>query len=128
MEGVEAEEFVHERYGLGVKFLRDGIGTQGLVEVFHDEVLRVGGTQAPEIDEEAVPGAFLLVTVFEGLEREEGGAPGESGDEVFVTAENVEGGTHVAAREKGFENCACVVIGGFAGKDGSCRFQKLGSS
>jgi hypothetical protein len=39
----------------------------------------------------------LLIAVLRGFESEEGDAPCESGDEVFVGADDVEGAADVAA-------------------------------
>jgi hypothetical protein len=56
-----------------------GLGVvEGGVGVLDDEVLRVGGAKAPEVDEERVPGFAVLVPVPEGFEGEEGGAPDEA--------------------------------------------------
>jgi hypothetical protein len=53
--------------------------------------------QAVKIDEEVVPCLLLLIAVLRGFESEEGDAPCESGDEVFVGADDVEGAADVAA-------------------------------
>lgn len=97
-----------------------------MVEVADDEVLGVGGAETPEVDEEAVPGLAVGVAVFEGFEGEEGGAPGEGGDEVGVAAEDVEGGADVAAGEEGVEDAGGVVGRGGAGEDGARGFEELG--
>lgn len=126
MEGVEAEELLHQGEGVWIQVLFDTVGAEGVVEVFDHEVLRLGGAEAPEIDEEAVPRLLVFVAVFERFEGEEGGAPGEGGDEVGVGAEDVEGGAHVAAREEGVEDAGGVVGGGGAGEDGAGGFEELG--
>lgn len=67
------------------------------MEVLDEEVLRVRFAQAVKVDEEVVPRCLLHVAAFEGFECEEGGAPGEGGDEVSGGAggEDVEGGADV---------------------------------
>ena len=71
VEGVEAEELVHDGRGLGAEFGRHGRGPQGLVEAFDDEVLGEGGAEAPKVDEEAVPAALFFVAVLERFKGEE---------------------------------------------------------
>ncbi|KAI7515059.1 hypothetical protein KC347_g286 [Hortaea werneckii] len=97
---VQAEELVHDVHRLGAELAgrggracRRGCGGEGFVEVLHDHVLAVGAREAVER--------------FEG---EEGAAPGEGGDNVFVLVEDVEGGAGVLAFEEGAED-----VGGFVG-------------
>lgn len=114
---VETEEFVQEGDGVGVEGGSSRFGGERFVEVLDDEILRVCGAEAPEIDEEAVPGVFVFVTVPQGFEGEESGTPGESGDDVGVGAEDVEGGAHVLAGQEGAEDSGCVVVWGVAFQD-----------
>lgn len=72
MQRIQAEQFPHQRQRLGVEFVLDAVRAEGLVEVLHDEVLRLGGTQTPKVDEEGVPGLLVFVAVFEGFEGQEG--------------------------------------------------------
>jgi len=85
------------------------------VEVLDKEVLAVRFTEAVEIDEEVVPGFLLLVAALEGLEGEEGSAPGEGGDEVGGggRGEDVEGAADVGAGVEVGENGGGVVCGLF---------------
>lgn len=75
VQGAEAEELVQEGDGVSV----EGGGGLGVVEggvgVLDDEVMRAGGAEAPEVDEERVPGLAVLVPVPEGFEGEEGVRP-----------------------------------------------------
>lgn len=126
MQGVQTEQLAHEGQSVRVQLVSDGGGAEGVVEVFDDEVLRLGGAETPEVDEEAVPGLVVFVAVFERFEGEEGGAPGEGGDEVGVGPQDVEGGAHVPAGEEGVEDLGGVVGGGGAGEDGAGGFEELG--
>ena len=73
--------------------------------------------EAVEVDQQAVPGALLLVAVAEGLEGEEGRAPGKGAHEVGVAAEHVKGGTLVLAGEEVGEDLHGVVVGLVAFED-----------
>jgi hypothetical protein len=62
-----------------------GLGVvEGGVGVLDEEVLRVGGAEAPEVGEERVPGLAVLVPVPEGFESEKGGAPDEGSYQIRV--------------------------------------------
>ena len=101
VQRMQPEQLVHEHDGALVEFLGDGFRAEGVVEVLHDQVLRVRRAQAPEVDEQAVPAVLVLVPVLERFEREEGGSPGESGDDVFIPAKDVECCSHVTAGKEG---------------------------
>lgn len=90
VQGEESEELVHEALGLGVQGGGELGRRDGLVEVLDDEVLRVGSGQAPEVDQQTVPGALLGVTVLEGLEGQVSSAPGKGIDNVLVFFEHIE--------------------------------------
>ena len=68
MESIEAEEFVEDVNGGGVELITKRLALESVVEVLNNEVLRVGGTETPEVDEERVPGVLLYVSVFESFE------------------------------------------------------------
>jgi hypothetical protein len=125
VEGVQAEEAAHEAGSLGVKRGSEFGRGDRVVEVLDDKVLREGSGETPEVNEEAVPRALLDVALLEGLESEVGRAPGERGDDVAVVAEDVKGGTLVAAGEVGLENARGVVSGAFAGEYGTGGFKEL---
>lgn len=125
VEGVQAEERVHQGLGVLVQSGRELGGGDGVVEVLDDQVLGVGGGQAPEVDEEAVPGALLGVAVLEGLEGQVGCAPGEGGDDVGILLQDVEGGALVAAVQVAAQNAGGVVVGSLAGENGAGRFEQL---
>jgi hypothetical protein len=92
-----------------------GLGVvEGGVGVLDDEVLRVGGAEAPEVDEERVPGLTVLVPVPEGFEGEEGGAPDEGSNQIRVRVQHVEGSAHVLPREEVAQDAQGVVVGGRA--------------
>jgi hypothetical protein len=93
--------------------------------VLDDHPLPVGLGQAVEVDEQVVPGFLLLVAVLAGLEGEEGDAPGEGGDEVFVAADDVEGAADGAAGVEVGEDACGVVCGGFVVEDGAGGFKEL---
>jgi len=48
--------------------------------------------------------------VFEGFKGEERGTPGKGGDNVLVTAEDVECSAYITTREEAFENPASIVV------------------
>lgn len=101
------------------------IGLECFVEVLDDEVLRVRGAETPEVYKKAVPGILFLVAVFEGFEGEEGGAPGEGGNDIFVPPEDIKGGTHVTAGEEGSQDVGRIVLGSLAFEDGASGFEQL---
>lgn len=101
VQRMQPEQLVHEYDGALVEFLGDGVRAEGVVEVLHDQVLRVRRAQAPEVDQQVVPAVLVLVPVLERFERQEGGSPGECGDDVFIPAEDVECCSHVPAGEEG---------------------------
>jgi hypothetical protein len=55
VEREESEELVHQTLGLGVQGCGELGRGDGFVEVLDNEVLGVGGRQAPEVNQEAVP-------------------------------------------------------------------------
>ena len=67
----------------------------------------------------------MLVAALEGFEGEEGGAPGEGGDEVGGVGKYVEGGADVLAGVEVGEDCGGVVGGFLAGQDGAGGFEEL---
>ncbi|TKW50409.1 hypothetical protein CTA1_8296 [Colletotrichum tanaceti] len=125
VEGVEAEEPVQQGDGGGVEAGGGGRVVEGLVEVLDDHVLGVGGAEAPEVNEQAVPRLLVLVAVAEGLEGQEGHAPGEGGDEVLVGAEDVEGGADVAAAQELGEDARRVVVAVVPLEDGARRLEEV---
>ena len=44
----------------------------------------MSGAETIEVDEKRVPGLMVFIAVFERFEGQEGGAPGEGGDEIGV--------------------------------------------
>lgn len=125
VEGVQAEELVQEANGLRIQLaLRFG-GLQVLVKVFDDEVLRVGLAETVEVDKRIIPAALVLIAVLKGLEGKEGGTPCKCGDEVFVTAKNIETGTVFGPAEEVGENLSGVVGWLLALDDRACGFEEL---
>jgi hypothetical protein len=86
----------------------------------------MGFGQAVEVDEEVVPGFLLLVAVLGGFESEEGDAPCEGGDEIFVGADDVKGAANRATGVEVCEDGGCVVCGLFVVEDGARGFEELG--
>ena len=128
VQGVETEQLVQGGGGLGAERGAQLGRVDGVVEVLHDQVLRVGGRQAPELNQERVPRALLDIAVLERLEGEVGRAPGERVDDVLVLPQDVERGTLVAAGQVVLEDTAGVVVGGLAGKNGTSGFEELHKS
>lgn len=124
-EGEEAEELVHGGDGDGVELVGEGRGLQGVVEVLDDEVLRVCGGQAPEVDEERVPRLLLDVAVLEGLKGEVRCAPREGGDDVAVVGEDVKGAALVLCVQEGAEDLGRVVGGCLALEHGARRLEEV---
>lgn len=127
VKGVQAEKLVENGGGLWVEGI-SGFGRgDGFVEVLDDKVLRVGGGEAPEVNEKAVPGSLLDIAMLEGLEGKVGGAPGKSVNDILVVIEDVESGTDVSAGEVVLEDTASVVLSWFSSKDRASRFEELWS-
>jgi hypothetical protein len=93
--------------------------------VLDNHPLRMSFAEAVEIDKEVVPRLLLLVAVLGGFKGEERDAPCESGDEVFVGANDVEGAADIAALLEVGEDESGVVCGLFVVEDGACGFEEL---
>jgi hypothetical protein len=78
--------------------------------------------EAVEVDEQVIPRLLVLVAVLAGFEGEEGDAPGEGGDKVFVGADDVKGAADGAAGVEVGEDARCVVCGLFVVEDGAGGF------
>lgn len=126
MEGVEAEELVHQTLGGFVNVIRVDV-VEGLVEVLDDHVLGVCAGEAVEVDKEVVPGLLVLVTVLEGFEGQESGTPGKGADEIGVAVENVKGGAGVLAGKEVGEDGGGVVGGLLALEDAAGGLEELSS-
>lgn len=125
VQRIEAEQLVHERLRLRVERARELGALDVLEEVLNDEVLRVRFAEAVEVDEEVVPGFLLLVAVLKGFKGEEGGAPGEGGDDILILAEHVEGGAHVGLVEEVLEDGGGVVGGLLAAEDAAGGLEEV---
>ena len=125
MQRVQTEEAAHETRSFGVKRGGKFGRCDSLVEVPDHDVLREGGGETPEVDEEAVPRALLDVALLEGFEGEVSRAPGEGRDNVAVVAEDVKRGTLFTAGEVSLENARRVVSGAFSGEYGTGGFKEL---
>jgi len=128
VQGVQAEELVHDGAGLDVEFLARFARVEGFVEVLDDHVLRVGARQAVEVDQQVVPGFLLLVAVLEGFKGQEGAAPGEGRYEVLIFAEDVEGGADVGLVEEVLEDEGGVVAWLVSLENRASRFEELADS
>ena len=95
MESVQSEELMHEGSSLFPELGGDLLGSQGFVEILDNEILRMRSAEAPEIDQQAIPRSFIFVAMLECLERQKRRSPGESRNDIFVAAKNVECGTYV---------------------------------
>jgi hypothetical protein len=67
----------------------------------------------------------LFIAVLAGFEGEEGGAPCECGDEVFIAADDIEGAADVAAVVEFGQNARGVICGGLLVENGTGGFEEL---
>ncbi|KAI6753987.1 hypothetical protein HG530_013163 [Fusarium avenaceum] len=125
VQGKELEELVHGGEGVGVQRGLGALLLEGLVEVLDYLVLRIGGGQAPEVDQEAVPGLLLLISVLESLEGQERHAPCESINKILITVENVECGANVLSSDELLEDLGDAVVGGLASEDGAGGLEEV---
>jgi hypothetical protein len=117
VQGEELEELVEKGQGVGIERGLCGFVLEGFVEVLHDLVLSVGSGQTPKVNQQAVPGLLLFISVLESLERQERHAPGERVDKVLVTVENVKGSADILSSDKLLEDDRDAVVGSLSSED-----------